>query len=163
MEPIPESSPCDYAAVIRNAVVCLDLPGTAKTEVLKSLVELLASDKKVSDGDAILDAVLARERKMSTGLQDGIALPHCKTMDVDDLAVAVGLAPGGIDFDSLDGEPTRILILVVASVLQVEPHLKFLGEVSERLSRVSVRERLLGATCEDAVRSILLNGGETDA
>jgi len=106
----------------------------------------------VKDREAALKAVLEREQKMSTGMQQGIAIPHGKTDAVDRLVAVVGLKPEGIDFDSMDGQPARILVMTLSSLSRTGPHIQFLSEISQVLNNAEKREALLRAqTAAEAV------------
>jgi mannitol/fructose-specific phosphotransferase system IIA component (Ntr-type) len=78
--------------------------------------------------------VLAREDTGSTGMQDGVALPHGKTWAVDQIVSAIGLKPGGVDFDSLDGVPSTIFVLVLSPMDVTGPHIRFLATISQTLN-----------------------------
>ncbi len=104
----------------------LDIP-----VVLGELVLILKDADQISDYDAVLAAVQEREDKMSTGLQDGIAVPHGKTDAVSGLKLAIGIASEGIDYDALDGEPSKLFFLLVAPPDQSGPHVMALSEIAK--------------------------------
>ena len=92
---------------------------------------------------------------MSTGMQNGIAIPHGKSDTVNSLVAAVGLRPEGIDFDAIDDQPCSIFVLTVSPVNRTGPHIQFLAEISRLLNDASVREELLSADTEEEVLRIL--------
>ena len=145
----------EYGERLRNGAFCLDLQGENKQDIIRELVDLLAADGQIGDRDAVLRAVMERERKMSTGMQSGIAVPHGKTDSVNELAVAFGIKRDGVDFDSLDGEPARIFVMTVSPVTQTGPHVRYLAEVSKFLNSPDVRQRLLAAGSVDEILDIL--------
>jgi len=137
------------------ACVRVELRGSTKEEVLKELVGMLYEAKKIDDPEVVLADVLARENSMSTGMQYGIALPHAKTDGVSTLTVAVGLKKSGIDFDSIDGEPSRIFILIVSPRKNAGPHMQFLAAVGAVLKDETARARLMEAqSVEDVVSTL---------
>jgi len=119
---------------IEASLVRVPLAATDKEGAIRELVGMLSEAGRVSDREAVLRAVLARETLGSTGLADGIAVPHGKTDAVPDLAIAVGVAPAGIDFGALDGQPSRLFFLIVAPPDKSGPHIQALSEIA-RLSR----------------------------
>ncbi len=123
-------------------IIKLPLESRDKPDVLRELVGVLKDAGKIQDFDAVLKAVQEREYKQSTGLEEGIAVPHGKTTAVSSLQLAIGIAPQGIDFNSLDGKPTNLFFLLVGSPDQSGPHVQALAEVA-RLARSKVLCRAL--------------------
>jgi mannitol/fructose-specific phosphotransferase system IIA component (Ntr-type) len=109
----------------------------------------------VLDRDQVIQAVLAREHSMSTGMQDGIAIPHAKTDGVTRLCTAIGIKKGGIDFDSLDKIPSKIFIMVVSPKKAAGPHLQFLAFISGILKSPGIIERMLNAERPVEVKNIV--------
>ena len=145
----------NFKKALSRQAVSLDLQGTAKDAVIEELVDLLDRAGKLRDRKATLKAVLDREKKMSTGMQNGIAIPHGKTDSVEALAAAVGLKKEGLDFDSMDGQPCTIYILTVTPANRTGPHIQFLAEISRVLNDEAVRDRLLRAQSDTEVIDIL--------
>ena len=112
-------------------IVKIPMESKDKPDVLRELVGVLKDAGQIEDSDTVLKAVQEREDKQSTGLEAGIAVPHCKTAAVSSLKLAVGIAPEGIDFDSLDGEPTKLFFLLVAAPEQSGPHVEALAEIAK--------------------------------
>ena len=123
------------------------LKSHTKREVMSELADLLVADGAVPPENraAILTALMEREGKMSTGMQLGVAIPHAKTSAVSGLVTAVALAPEGVDFNSLDGQPSRIFVVTVSPPSDVGTHIRFLADISRQLSSEHVRARLLEA------------------
>ena len=140
---------------LNRQAVSLDLRGTTKDAVIEELIDLLDQCGRLKDRKAALKAVQDREKKMSTGMQNGIAIPHGKTESVDALVAAVGLKKEGIDFDSMDGQPSTIFILTVTPANRTGPHIQFLAEISRLLNDEAVRRRLLLAGSDMEVIDIL--------
>jgi PTS system nitrogen regulatory IIA component len=108
----------------------------------------------VTDRDAVLSALMDRERKMSTGIQHGVAIPHGKTSAVKNLVACIGIKKDGVDFASLDGEPSRIFIMTLSPLDRVGPHVQFLAEVSMVIKTEEARERLLNAKTAQEVLAV---------
>jgi fructose-specific phosphotransferase system IIA component len=141
--------------VLSKETVALQLAGTSKDAILEELVDVLVASGRIKDRKAALKAVLERERKMSTGLQNGIAIPHGKTDTVESLVAAIGLKKEGIPFDSLDGQPCQIFLITLSPASRTGPHIQFLADISRTLHDAAVRQQVLNATTEDEVVEIL--------
>ena len=113
--------------------VKLDLQSTEKEDVLKELVDLLAEAQEIGDKKGILKALVERESLGSTGIGQGIAIPHGKTDKVTELVAVLGISHKGVNFEALDGEPVYIFFLLVAPKDTAGPHLKALAQISRLL------------------------------
>lgn len=129
--------------LLNEQSVSLDLKARDKESCIKELVQLLEAGHEVNTKGEILSKVLQRESMMSTGIGNGVAIPHGKTRQLDRLIAACGVVPGGIDFDSMDGEPASLFILLVSPENLRGPHVKALANVSRLLKEESVRAALL--------------------
>ena len=117
-----------------------------KSEAIDTLVRRLAATRSISHVDPLIEVVLQRERKDSTGLERGIAVPHGKTDAVDDLIAGVATLAEGVDFGARDGKPSRILVMTISPLKRTGPHLQFISEVVRLLRDETLREKLLAAT-----------------
>lgn len=110
--------------------VTLDLKATSKDEILEELIGLLGLDEK---SEAILFKTLKRRENLgSTGIGKGIAIPHCRSLVVDELRLAYARKPAGVDFNAIDGEPVYNFFLIVAPPLEVSnQYLPVLGKVAQ--------------------------------
>ncbi len=131
--------------ILNNEVVSINLQSANKKDVLEELLDLLMKGGKVSDREAALAAILDREDKMSTGIQHGVAIPHGKSDAVDELVACIGIKKEGLDFQALDGEPSRIFIMTLSPTSRTGPHVQFLAEISQLLKTAEDRERILKA------------------
>ncbi|MFA7670622.1 MAG: PTS sugar transporter subunit IIA [Sphaerochaetaceae bacterium] len=138
--------------VLKPSVVVTSLKGETKEEIIEELLDILVKDKQVKDRHEALKDLVQREQKMSTGIQYSVAIPHAKTKAVTKLAACIGIKKEGIDFASLDGEPSKIFIMTLSPVDRVGPHVQFLAEVSMVLKSKKAREILLEAeTAQDVL------------
>lgn len=140
--------------IIRPEFVTTSLTGATKEEIIRNLIELASKSGKVKDLDQAFRSVIDRERKMSTGLKYGIAIPHGKTDAVDDLVACIAIRKDGVDFESLDGEPSRIFIMTLSPSSRSGPHLQFLAEVSRLLENERGRKALLEAKTPEEIVSV---------
>ncbi len=120
-----------FIDLVNEKIIKTPLVSKDKPDVLRELVQILKDAGQIDDYEAVLKAVQDREDKMSTGLQDGIAVPHGKTDAVAGLKLAIGIAPEGIDYDALDGEPSKLFFLLVAPPDQSGPHVMALSEIAK--------------------------------
>lgn len=122
---------------------------------MNALIDIAMATGKVRDREVALQSVLTREAGTSTGIQNGIALPHGKSDAVDDLVACVGITKEGIEFDALDGERCRIFIMTLSSIHRTGPHVRFFADVSRLLSDKVKRDAILSAQTPDEVLGIL--------
>jgi mannitol/fructose-specific phosphotransferase system IIA component (Ntr-type) len=95
--------------------------------------------------DVIHDALVRREQSMTTGMEQGIAIPHAAVDGIEDVVAALGVAPAGVPFEALDGQPARIIVGLVIPRAKKLLHIKTLAEIAKLLGRRPVREALLRA------------------
>lgn len=126
------------------------LRSRTKRDTIAELVDLLEAAHGLSSKGEILDRVLRREAMMSTGIGNGVAIPHGKARLVDRLVAACGVSPEGLDFESVDGEPATLFILLVAPETGGAMHVKVLANISRLLKEESVRQALREADTPDA-------------
>lgn len=144
--------------LMAEEIVKTPLTSRDKPDVLRELVQILVDAGRIDDFGAVLSAVQEREDQMSTGLEGGIAVPHAKSPAVDTLKMAIGIAPEGIDFNALDGNPTKLFFLLVAPPDKAGPHVQALAEIA-KLSRSKAFCRAL-ANAENATEVVELMRGE---
>ena len=141
--------------ILTKEGITLDLKGETKDQVIEELLEVICAANKVENRKAAQKAILEREQKMSTGMQNGIAIPHGKSDCVESLAVAVGVHRTGVDFESLDSQPAHFFIMTLSPANRTGPHIQFLAEISRQLNDPTVRDRMLAATTKEEVVEIL--------
>jgi fructose-specific phosphotransferase system IIA component len=128
--------------LLNEQSVSLDLKARDKESCIKELVQVLEAAHGINTKGEILSKVLQRESMMSTGIGNGVAIPHGKTRQLDHLIAACGVSRGGIEFDSMDGDPASLFILLVSPENLRGPHVKALANVSRLLKEESVRAAL---------------------
>ncbi len=132
-----------FDKILDMECIITTLKADSKEEIIRSLVSVLNENNYLLDEKEVITAVMERENAMSTGLQNGIALPHGKTDAVKKMTMAIGLKPQGINFQSLDGKPSQVFILVVSRKNTAEPHIQLLSEIGKKLySQEAVNELL---------------------
>ncbi|HNX53034.1 MAG TPA: PTS sugar transporter subunit IIA [Pontiellaceae bacterium] len=132
-----------------------ELKADNKQGVIEEMVAFMAATGKLTGCESVVQAVLAREEKMSTGMQNGIAIPHGKTNKVDHLVAMMAIHRAGVEFASMDGNPSHIFIMTLSPENRAGPHIQFLAEISKALSRQELRESLLRAGSSDEIFDLL--------
>lgn len=141
--------------ILSEDVIRVGLKGATKQEIIEELLDILVTAGRVTDRREALKVLLERENKMSTALQNGLALPHAKTDVVDRLVGAMGIKPEGVAFQSIDGQPTRIFILTMSPFNRAGPHIQFLAEVGRLVSDPAVRAKILEAKTPGEVADLM--------
>ena len=142
-------------SLINEDVVKVPMSASTKSEVFPELLDLLVNAGKVEKRDQALNALLERESQASTGLESGIAVPHAKTEAVSKLTLAIGISPEGIDFESMDGEPSRIFFLMLAPPDQSGPHIEALSEIARLAKSPAFLKALSNARSPEELMELL--------
>ena len=119
--------------ILDEQVVMTDLEATDKQGVIEELAAALKTSGKISDLDGVLQAVIEREKIMSTGIGKGVAIPHGKCDAVKELAGVLGIKKEGIDFAALDEQPVYLFFLLVSPPDVSGPHIRALAHISLKL------------------------------
>jgi len=128
---------------------------TTKVNAITRLVDAMAAAGVLRDRDQVLTDVLEREQSLSTGLGEGIAYPHARSKGVDKVAMAFGIIPEGLEFDSRDDSPAVFIPLMVSPEDSGAPHLYVMAEIVKKLEDEAIRDRLLKAESPEEVCEIL--------
>lgn len=140
--------------LLQRDTIQLNLRASSKREVIEELVDVLDRAGKLFDRNGYRDAILKRESESTTGLGEGIAIPHAKTSAVKTPAIAFGRSEG-IDYEALDGQPSRLFFMIAAGENANNEHLETLSKLSVYLMDPAFQERLYAATSEsDVIRAI---------
>jgi len=140
---------------LNKRAITANLKATDKEGVITELVDLLANAGDIKNKEELIKSVLTRESLGSTGIGQGIGIPHAKTQSVKSLVAAFGLSHAGVNFESLDGEPVHIFFLLVAPEESAGPHLKALARISRMLKDKHFRDVLRKAKDEKEVLHII--------
>lgn len=135
--------------------IFMNLKSKNKEDLIIEMIDNLVSLSKIVNRDAAIDAVLTREKKMSTGMQNNIAIPHGKTDSVNTLITAIGIKKQGVDFDSVDRMPAKIFIMTISPKNRTGPHIQFISEVSKLLNSPDIRDKILNAKNEKEILEVL--------
>jgi len=155
----------DLLTLTRRRLVRLGLDAPAKERAIEVLLDFLVSETAVPKDarDSILQAIFTRERRLSTGLEHGVAIPHGITNAIEEEVAAVGIFPQGVPFDAADGLPARIVILLITPELKRYRHVANLASIARQMRKPELRELLCRArTLEDAVAALALPAGDNE-
>jgi mannitol/fructose-specific phosphotransferase system IIA component (Ntr-type) len=142
-------------SIILSENIVITLKGKTKKTVINELLNILSAQGKLINQDTALRDLLAREQSMSTGIPNGIAIPHAKTNAVQELTVAIGIKKSGVDFDSALDDKTRIIILALAPPDKPKPLYEFLLAMTTALNDDTLRSKILAAKNPDEVIALL--------
>ena len=141
--------------LLTKETIHLSLKSNEKTEVLEELITVLDSAGKLINRAQYKEAILAREAQSTTGVGEGIAIPHAKTKAVKQSAIAFGRSIDGIDFESFDGQPAQLFFMIAATEGANNTHLEALSRLSTILLKEDVRKELLKANTADEILDII--------
>jgi len=137
--------------------VTADLKSKDKKGIIEEMVDLLIKAEIVErkSKTKIVETLMAREALGSTAIGQGIAIPHGKCDNIDELTAALGISKSGVDFDSLDGEPVYIFFLLIAPIDSAGPHLKALARISRLLKDKYFRDNLKTASDDQTLLNLI--------
>jgi fructose PTS system EIIBC or EIIC component len=141
--------------LLTKDTMILELKAKTKQTVIEELVNKLDAAGKLHDKEAFKDAIFAREAQSTTGVGEGIAIPHAKTTAVKTPAVAFGRSKEGIDYESLDGKPSHLFFMIAAPEGANNTHLEVLSRLSTLLMNTSFRSRIESASTEEEILDVI--------
>lgn len=141
--------------VLREELMILDVKANNKADILDEMAQKLVDTGAVTDFESFRADIQAREDKMSTGLGNGIAMPHAKNEAVEKTSVVFAKKPEGLDFESLDGQPAELFFMIAAEGGSADTHLQVLAELSKLLMNEDFIAALKGAQDTAAITGVL--------
>ena len=137
-----------------------NLKSSAKNDAIRELIMMLKKAGAISDVESIANIVLEREELGTTGIGEGIAVPHGKSNSLDKLVAAFGRSEKGIDFQSIDNQPVNLIFLLVAPANSAGPHLMALARISRLLKNHNFRSGLMNAKSKEEILKICESEGQ---
>lgn len=134
-----------------------------KESLLTEMVDLLKERMPGLERERVLRALFAREELGTTGIGHGVALPHGKLRDVNEIRVFFGRSPGGVDFKAIDGKPVHLVFLIIAPENSAAAHLKLLACISRILKDPEIRDRLMKAPDSRSIYGIISEADRKNA
>jgi nitrogen PTS system EIIA component len=141
--------------ILDESAIVVDLRARDKTEALRILVDAMTQNKPEVDPQKIFQILLEREKLGSTGIGDGIAIPHGKSKEITNIISGFGVSREGIPFDSLDGKPAYLFFVLIAPENSVGTHLKLLARISRMLKNADFRKKLFDVNSQHEIYQII--------
>jgi|TARA_R110000782_G_scaffold57258_2_gene119514 fructose-specific phosphotransferase system IIA component len=140
------------------SVECVRSPlqGTEKQAVIGELVDVLTAAGKVSDPAGLKEAVWTREQTRTTGIGHGLAIPHGKNAGMKGLAMAIGKPDQPLDFEAIDNQPVKLVVLLASPPDRTSDHIQALARVSRLMSSESFREKIYAAETPDEIYELVI-------
>ena len=129
-----------------------------KFDAIKEIAGVFENTIICTDSTLLINALLEREEIMSTGIGAGIAIPHAKIAVVKEMAFAIGVLKDGVNFDSMDGQPVHLIILVAAGETQHKEYLRLLSNIMSIIKNEKIKESIIQSKSPEEVYEILKSG-----
>jgi len=142
--------------ILKPHDIKIPLKATTKNDAIAELVQVLADNNQVTEPKKVLDAVLEREATRTTGIGNGLAIPHGKCNGTKDLVMAIGKPSTPIDFQAIDGRPVNIIWMLSSPPDKTGPHIHALARISRLMTIDKFRLALLGATSAQEAFDIIV-------
>lgn len=139
--------------ILNENHIQIPLTSTTRNDGIKELVDVLGEE--ISDTDAAFQAVLEREKIMTTGVGNGIAIPHCKHSSCPNFAASMGIQSKGIDFEAIDKKKVKIIFLLVGPENNPGLHIKLLSRISRLMSNEELRQQLISSKSSAEALSLI--------
>ncbi|MDO8955277.1 MAG: PTS sugar transporter subunit IIA [Deltaproteobacteria bacterium] len=140
--------------ILDKQMIIPQLASTSKEGVLRELIRAIAHVEKQVDENRLMEILLERESLGSTGIGEGVAIPHGKSKDVKRILASFGRSLAGMDFQAMDGKPTHLFFLLVAPENSAGTHLKALARISRLMKDNVFRKRLMGVSSGEEIYSL---------
>ena len=141
--------------LISSESMVVPLPATSKQEAMDLLMDHLGSTAKLKDIEEIKHLVWARENQRSTGIGNGLAIPHGKSDSISRLMLVIGVLANPIDFDSVDGKPVKMIALLLSPTNKIAEHIQALGKISRLMNDGAFREKAYGCCDPDELFQLI--------
>lgn len=135
----------NLASLLHPGVVKVPLEGMSKDEVIAELAELLVRAGKMKDREVMLGDLMAREDKGSTGIGEGVAIPHARSDELDTIVLAVGVSREGVEFEAVDDEPVYLIFLLMASPARPDLNVEALADIGHLVLIPGLYRKLIEA------------------
>ncbi|GMW01756.1 MAG: PTS transporter subunit IIA [Candidatus Hydrogenedentota bacterium] len=143
--------------LLHEGVIVTNLKASNKFEAIEELLDTLVSAHEISmtTRDDVYNSIWKREDSMTTGMEHGVAVPHGTTDKVEDVVAALGISPNGIPYDTLDGLPARLILLLVLPRRNFHGHVRTMAGIAHLLANATLRDQLKKASTADHVIKLI--------
>jgi fructose-specific phosphotransferase system IIA component len=146
--------------LLKPKAIIMDIKAREKLEAIEELVDHMVANKFVRDGQEFINALAKRENLESTGIGNGIAIPHARTNAVKDLVLAFARSPEGVDFSAIDGKPSHLIFLIASPEDKKSEYIMALAKLSRLLRKQLVRDKLKTADSPKEIMSVIKKNEE---
>ncbi len=145
----------DLNSILKPELIKVPLDGDSKRAVIDELCDLVCTSSSVTDAENFRKTVWEREGQRSTGIGEGLAIPHGKCPGVREITMAIGIPSEPLEFDAIDGERVRMIVLLASPADRIADHIQALGRISKFMSDPSVRSRAYAADSSQDLYQLL--------
>ena len=148
-----------FADNLKKNNIILRTDARTRWDLIDELVDLAVRNREIAEEDReiILESLTEREKSMSTGIGNGVAIPHCSSPKISNIIILMALSQKGIDFDAIDNNPVRIVICLLVPKSKLTQHIKTLASIAKLMGDVQDRDKILSLKSADAIVKLLLN------
>lgn len=143
--------------ILDPRAIKVPLAASGKREIIRELVDLLAEHALLKDPDELDRVVWEREKQRTTGIGEGLAIPHGKSNTTDQLVMAIGRPVDPVEFEAADGKPVRLIVLLASPPQRTADHIQALGRISRLMSDAEFRARTYQAESAEALHQLLID------
>jgi fructose PTS system EIIBC or EIIC component len=143
------------SSILKEKYISLSLKEKSKNKVITELMDLISQSGKLKDKKKFYSAILKREQLGSTGIGNGVAIPHAKSVKTDDFLIAFARHREGIDFGALDGEKTHLFFILASPESDIGGHLKILADISRLVKDKFIVDRLKNAQDKKEILKVI--------
>lgn len=140
--------------LLQKSLVKMDLGNGNKFQIIEELLDVAVANSQVRDRALALKDLIEREQYLSTGFENGLAVPHAKTEAVQEMVLVFGLNQEGVEFDSLDGRPTHFVFLLLSPVNTSGPHIQILALLARNFQNMQIVDKLKQVKSADELLSV---------
>ena len=150
------------AEFLNESTIKVGMEARSKTVAIEELVDLLVEEHEISMSDRalVIETVLTREKMVSTGMEHGVAIPHGAVEAVDDIVAALGTSHQGVDFQSIDGKRSHIIILLILPAHRYNSSVQTMAAISRVLSQPKLRDKMRRAATPGDVMDVIIDEEE---
>lgn len=141
--------------LLSPSLISIGIVNTSKEQIIRQLIQILEKNGLVNNPDQAFNDLMARELQQSTGLENGIAIPHGKSPSVTQLVGALAISKDGIDFASLDGNPSHLFFMLIAPPTMSGPHVQMLANIATLSHSAAFRRRITQAESPESAYAII--------
>lgn len=134
---------------LKKEMIQIELKSNDKDSIIAELIDIAVASGNIKDRNLVIEAVLERERSMTTGIGNEIAIPHAKCNASENIVLVVGIKKEGVDFDSLDDKPVKLFFLIISPKVMIGPHIQLLAEIGRKVSNPENKNQLINSTSSE--------------